>query len=85
MLQPRLLLVDEPSIGLEPRYVEDVFEMLLRLKNTEDLSILMPEQNILKALDVADFVYVLSGRQVAMAARSGELDPNALRAAFLGG
>jgi ABC-type branched-subunit amino acid transport system ATPase component len=53
--------VDEPSIGLEPRYVEDVFGTLLRLKETEDLSILMAEQNILKALDFADFVHVLSG------------------------
>ena len=73
MLDPQLLLVDEPSIGLEPRYVDLVFDMLDALQHREGKSILMVEQNARKGLTFADVGYVLVAGQVAMAASGSEL------------
>lgn len=73
MLDPQLLLVDEPSIGLEPRYVDMVFQMLDDLQHREGKSILMVEQNARKGLLFADIGYVLVVGQVAAAATGNEL------------
>ncbi|TAM88689.1 ABC transporter ATP-binding protein [bacterium] len=59
MSKPRLLLLDEPSLGLAPRIVEDVFATLLALNESRDLSVLIAEQNIREALAVADRAYVI--------------------------
>jgi branched-chain amino acid transport system ATP-binding protein len=65
MSAPRLMLMDEPSLGLSPRVLEDVLQMILRIK-ADGISVLMVEQNARQALSVADFAYVLeSGRVVA--------------------
>ncbi|TAM60027.1 ABC transporter ATP-binding protein [bacterium] len=59
MSKPRLLLLDEPSLGLAPRIVEDVFEALLTLNGRRSLAVLIAEQNIREALAVADRAYVV--------------------------
>jgi branched-chain amino acid transport system ATP-binding protein len=67
MMEPRILLVDEPSIGLEPRYIEMVFEVLGDLQRGEGKAIIMVEQNAKKGLEFADIGYLLVAGSVAMA------------------
>ena len=67
VMDPRLLLVDEPSIGLEPRYIDMIFEILADLQRSEGKAILMVEQNAKRGLDFADIGYVLVSGSVAMA------------------
>ncbi|UCH52889.1 MAG: ABC transporter ATP-binding protein [Pseudomonadota bacterium] len=67
VMNPRVLLVDEPSIGLEPRFIGMVFEILEDLQHSEGKCIIMVEQNAKKGLDFADIGYVLVSGAVAMA------------------
>ena len=85
-MEPEVLLVDGPSIGLEPRYIDMVFEILTDLQKTEGKTIVMVEQNAKKGLEFADIGYVLVSGQVAMAGPGDELlkDPQVGRL-FLGG
>lgn len=84
--QPSVLLVDEPSIGLEPRYIDMVFEILADLQQAEKKTILMVEQNAKKGLAFANLGYVLAAGNLLMAGRSDELlqNPDVGRL-FLGG
>jgi branched-chain amino acid transport system ATP-binding protein len=66
MARPKLLMLDEPSLGLAPRMVDQIFESLVRLRETEALSILLVEQNAVMALGIADYGYVLEGGRVAL-------------------
>ena len=86
VMEPEVLLVDEPSIGLEPRFIDMVFEILRDLQHTEGKTIVMVEQNAKKGLEFADIGYVLVSGQVAMAGTGDELlqDPQVGRL-FLGG
>lgn len=86
VMNPRVLLVDEPSIGLEPRYIDMVFEILADLQRSEGKAIIMVEQNAKKGLEFADIGYVLVSGSVAMAGTGDELlrDPEVGRL-FLGG
>ena len=86
MSAPKLLLVDEPSIGLEPRYIDMVFEILSELRHGEGKAIVMVEQNAKKGLEFADVGYVLVSGSVAMVGTGAELlqDPQVGRL-FLGG
>jgi branched-chain amino acid transport system ATP-binding protein len=86
VMEPDVLLVDEPSIGLEPRYIDMVFEILDDLQHIEGKTIIMVEQNAKKGLDFADIGYVLVSGQLAKAGKGGELleDPDVARL-FLGG
>lgn len=86
IMEPDILLVDEPSIGLEPRFIKMVFEILDDLQNTEGKTIIMVEQNAKKGLEFADIGYVLVAGQLAMAGTGDELleDPEVGRL-FLGG
>jgi branched-chain amino acid transport system ATP-binding protein len=86
VMNPRVLLVDEPSIGLEPRYIDLVFEILADLQRSEGKSIVMVEQNAKKGLEFADIAYVLVSGNVARAGTGDELlhDPEIGRL-FLGG
>ena len=83
---PTLLLVDEPSIGLEPRYIDMVFEILSDLRDSEERTILMVEQNAKKGLSFADIGYVLAAGELALASKGDELlqNPDVGRL-FLGG
>ncbi len=86
VMQPEVLLVDEPSIGLEPRFIDMVFEILHDLQHTEGKTIIMVEQNAKKGLEFADIGYVLVSGHLAMAGAGDELlaDP-AIGRLFLGG
>ena len=86
IMEPEVLLVDEPSIGLEPRFIDMVFEILDDLQRAEGKTIVMVEQNAKKGLEFADIGYVLVSGQLAMAGPGDELlqDPRVGRL-FLGG
>ena len=86
IMEPEILLVDEPSIGLEPRFIDMVFDILDDLRKTEGKTIIMVEQNAKKGLEFADVGYVLVSGQVAKAGAGRELldDPDVGRL-FLGG
>jgi branched-chain amino acid transport system ATP-binding protein len=84
MAKPKLLLLDEPSLGLAPIIVESIFEVLHRL-NEAGLSILLVEQNAFEALDLAGRGYVLEEGHIVAEGASGELlEDERLRAAYLG-
>jgi len=86
VMNPDVLLVDEPSIGLEPRFIDMVFEILDDLQRNEGKTIIMVEQNAKKGLEFADIGYVLVSGQLAKAGKGDELleDPDVGRL-FLGG
>jgi branched-chain amino acid transport system ATP-binding protein len=86
MMQPRILLVDEPSIGLEPRYIDMVFEILDDLQRREGKTIILVEQNAKKGLAFADIGYVLVAGRLALAGRASDLlDNPEVGRLFLGG
>ena len=86
MMQPRVLLVDEPSIGLEPRYIDMVFEILGDLQRREGKTIVLVEQNAKKGLSFADIGYVLVSGRLALADKaSALLDNPEVGRLFLGG
>ena len=86
VMEPEVLLVDEPSIGLEPRFIDMVFEILDDLQNNEGKTIIMVEQNAKKGLEFADIGYVLVDGQTAIAGRGEELLANPeVGRLFLGG
>ena len=84
MAKPRLLLLDEPSLGLAPLIVKDIFGIIARLRET-GVAILLVEQNAHAALQVADYAYVLETGDVAMEGASAALarDPR-VAATYLG-
>jgi len=85
MLNPLVLLLDEPSMGLAPRLVEEVFAIIARLK-AERITMLLVEQFAAAALEVADFGYVLENGRVSVSGPAARLrDDPAVRAAYLGG
>ena len=86
VMRPSILLVDEPSIGLEPRYIEMVFEILEDLQKNEKKTIIMVEQNAKKGLEFADIGYVLVSGQTAIVGEGNDLlkNPDVGRL-FLGG
>ncbi|MEX0808438.1 MAG: ABC transporter ATP-binding protein [Dongiaceae bacterium] len=86
VMEPKLLLVDEPSIGLEPRFIDMVFEILGDLQRKEGKTIVMVEQNARKGLEFADIGYVLVSGELALAGRGRDLldNPDVGRL-FLGG
>ena len=86
VMDPELLLVDEPSIGLEPRFIDMVFEILHDLQHGEGKTIIMVEQNAKKGLEFADIGYVLVSGQLAIAGKGDELLANpSVGDLFLGG
>lgn len=86
VMEPQVLLVDEPSIGLEPRFIDAVFEILGDLQRNEKKTIVMVEQNAKKGLEYADIGYVLVSGKLALAGPAKDLlnDPDVGRL-FLGG
>ena len=84
MAAPRLLLLDEPSLGVAPLLVRHIFSALAELKR-QGMTMLLVEQNITLALDLADRAYVLRTGQVALSGRSAELrDSERVAQAYLG-
>jgi len=86
VMNPDVLLVDEPSIGLEPRFIDMVFEILHDLQHVDGKTIVMVEQNAKKGLEFADLGYVLVSGETAMADKGYDLlkNPDVGRL-FLGG
>lgn len=86
VMEPEILLVDEPSIGLEPRFIDMVFEILSDLQHNDHKTIIMVEQNAKKGLEFADIGYVLVSGETVMAGPGRELlrNPDVGRL-FLGG
>ena len=86
VMKPSILLVDEPSIGLEPKYIEMVFEILRDLQQNEKKTIILVEQNAKKGLEFADIGYVLVSGQIAIAGKGNDLLNNHdVGRLFLGG
>ncbi|MEQ9490645.1 MAG: ABC transporter ATP-binding protein [Alphaproteobacteria bacterium] len=86
VMNPEVLLVDEPSIGLEPRFIDMVFEILDDLQHAEGKTIVMVEQNAKKGLEFADIGYVLVSGELAIAGRGDDLLQNEdVGRLFLGG
>ena len=85
MLGPRLMLLDEPSFGLAPLIVVEIFRILRRINEEEKVSILLVEQNAALALDLADHAYVLETGHVVMSGPSAVIknDEN-IRKSYLG-
>ncbi|MEH0421445.1 ABC transporter ATP-binding protein [Streptomyces sp. B21-083] len=85
MARPRLLLIDEPSLGLAPLLTRQLFEALARIREEWSTSLLIAEQNARLSLDIADRVIVLAGGRVAAAGSVGEFrDGDVIRRAYLG-
>jgi branched-chain amino acid transport system ATP-binding protein len=83
--RPRLLLLDEPSLGLAPRLVADLFRVIAELNEKEGLSVLVVEQNATLALSVAARAYVLEVGRVAVTGTSDELRRDqSVRRSYLG-
>ena len=85
MAEPKLLLLDEPSMGLAPILVDEIFEIIKKI-NSEGTTILLVEQNAFKALSIADRAYVLETGNIAKSGKASDLivDP-AVKSAYLGG
>ena len=85
MLKPRLLILDEPSMGLAPKLVRAIFAIIRQIRE-EGLSILLVEQNARQALRIADRAYVLENGHIALSGPAQALASDSrVRAAYLGG
>ena len=85
MMEPRLLVLDEPSFGLAPRVVEDIFKIVARIQNEERVSVLLVEQNANLALELADHAYLLeTGYVVASGSARSFADDPQIRRSYLG-
>ena len=86
MARPRLLLLDEPSLGLAPLLVKQIFEAIVEINRDQGMTILLVEQNAYQALKIARRGYVLATGQVVMEGSGAELLANPeIRAAYLEG
>jgi len=85
MAEPELLLLDEPSLGLAPRLIDEIFEKLAELKQ-RGIALLLVEQKAPPALQIAERAYVLRTGQIVADMTTGEIDgPEALARLYLGG
>ena len=85
MLRPRLLLLDEPSFGLAPLIVAEIFAILNEINRQDQVSMLLVEQNASLALELASHAYLLETGTIALSGPSGEIRRDeAVRKAYLG-
>jgi branched-chain amino acid transport system ATP-binding protein len=85
MSEPRLLLLDEPSLGLAPKVVREIFGIVQKLNDDDGLTVLVVEQNANIALDHADRAYVLEAGRVALTGTGAELrEDESVRRSYLG-
>jgi branched-chain amino acid transport system ATP-binding protein len=85
MLRPRLMLLDEPSFGLAPLVVAELFKMLDRVRHTEAVSLLIVEQNAELALSITDHAYLLETGMIVKSGPSAEIrEDKAVRKSYLG-
>lgn len=84
MAEPKLLILDEPSLGLSPLLVEELFTLIARIR-AEGMAILLVEQNVVQSLEVADRAYILAEGTFVMSGTSAEIgDDPKLKRAYLG-
>ena len=85
MLGPRLILLDEPSFGLAPLIVQEIFRIMRRINAEAKMSMLLVEQNAALALDLADHAYVLETGRIVMSGKAAEVKSDAgVRKSYLG-
>jgi branched-chain amino acid transport system ATP-binding protein len=85
MARPKLLLLDEPSLGLSPLLVQQIFDIIVKLHREENLTLLIVEQNAAVALAVSDYAYILENGEIAVEGRSADLaHDDSVRSAYLG-
>jgi len=84
MMEPKLLMLDEPSLGLSPKLMEKMFEKIVKIKN-EGTSILMVEQNAKQACKIADRIYVLEDGKIALEGDKEILKNPKIKHIYLGG
>ena len=86
MAKPRLLLLDEPSLGIAPKLVQDIARSIVAISRDEKVSVLLVEQNSRMALSISQRAYALSTGTVALSGVSKDLmNDNRIKAAYLGG
>ncbi|MEN3185351.1 MAG: ABC transporter ATP-binding protein [Atribacterota bacterium] len=84
--RPQVLLMDEPSLGLAPRIVQEIFHVICEIHEEEQVSILLVEQNARKALAVASYAYILETGRIAIEGKARDLSQDErIRSAYLGG
>ena len=84
MAKPKLLLLDEPSLGLAPKLIETIFQLIVKIKE-KGMTILLVEQNAWKALELADYAYVIESGQIHMEGLGRDLLANPkIKSAYLG-
>jgi branched-chain amino acid transport system ATP-binding protein len=84
MAEPRLIILDEPSLGLSPLLVEELFQLIARIAG-EGLAVMLVEQNVVQSLELASRAYVLENGAVVMSGKASDLAGNAdLQKAYLG-
>ena len=85
MLSPRLLLMDEPSFGLAPLVIREIFDIMRLINRQEGVSILLVEQNVARALDLADHAWLLETGSTVMCGTAQALrDDEQIRRSYLG-
>lgn len=85
MAKPRLIMLDEPSLGLAPLLVQGIFEIIERINKQNGTTILLVEQNARLALDVADYAYIMESGRIVLAGEPAQLKENAdVREFYLG-
>ena len=85
MLRPRLLLLDEPSFGLAPLIVKEIFEIMRQINKEDQVSMLLVEQNATLALNLADHAYLLETGKIVLSGSSAEIKADeSIRRAYLG-
>jgi branched-chain amino acid transport system ATP-binding protein len=85
MLAPKLMLLDEPSFGLAPLLVRELFAILRAINQKEQISMLLVEQNAAMALDLADHAYLIETGRVVLQGSASELKSNdSVRRSYLG-
>lgn len=85
MARPRMILLDEPSMGLSPLVVEQIFDIVLRLNREQGITILLVEQNVKLALSVSSYAYILENGEIALEGESVALANDAgVQRAYLG-
>ena len=85
MLAPRLILLDEPSFGLAPLIVQEIFRIMRRINAEAKVSMLLVEQNASLALELADYAYVLETGRIVMSGKASEVKSDeAIRKSYLG-
>ncbi len=85
MSRPKLLMLDEPSMGIMPKLIDEIFDMIRRVNKEEGLTILLVEQNVQEALELADYAYVLQTGRVVMEGKPAELlNTDMIKKAYLG-